>query len=40
MYGNEIPTSAVQWNQRAVSSFRFRYSHAPSAATMNMSTPM
>ncbi len=40
MYGNAIATIAVHWNQRAVSSFRFRYSHAPTAATMNMSTPV
>src|SRR6476619_6334140 len=40
MYGNEIPTSAIHWNQRACSSFRFRYSQAPIAATMNMTTPV
>src|SRR5262245_37278779 len=40
MYGNAIATRAVHWNQRAVSSFRFRYSHAPTAATRNISTPM
>src|SRR5262245_31294578 len=40
MYGNAIATSAVHWNQRAVSSFRFRYSHAPIAATRNINTPV
>jgi hypothetical protein len=39
MNGKAIATIAVHWNQRAVSSFRFRYSQAPTAATMNINTP-
>src|SRR5262245_9263803 len=38
-YGNGIAARAVQWNQRASTSFFFQYSQAPSVATRNMSMP-
>jgi len=39
MYGNAIATTAIHPNHRAFSSLRLRYSHAPTAAIPNITTP-